>query len=144
MKLALDTDVVVAALRSPSGASAQILRHVRHGQITMVASVSLFMEYEAVCTRPEHLAAAGLDSGQARIYLDALAALVEPVNIHYLWRPQLRDPADELVLEAAVNGHASALLSFNLRHFRQAASRFGLVLARPGDFLHTFKEGLIP
>lgn len=140
MKLVLDTDVVVAALRSPSGASAEPLRLARKGRITLAASVSLFMEYEAVCTRSEHLIAAGLSAPDVQIFLDALAALVQPVTIHYLWRPQLRDLADELVLEAAVNARADALLSFNLRHFQQAATRFGLELTRPGDFLRTLKE----
>lgn len=68
------------------------------------------MEYEAVCTRTEHLAAAGLGLADVRIYLDALASMVQPVAIHYLWRPQLRDPADELVLEAAVNARAQAMM----------------------------------
>lgn len=76
-------------------------------------------------------------------FLDALAAFVEPVPIHFLWRPQLHDPADELVLEAAVNAAADALLSFNLRHFRPAAERFGLLVAPPGPFLHEFLRGTL-
>ena len=64
MKIVLDTDVIVAALRSPSGASADLLRRARQEQITLAASVSLFMEYEAVCTRAEHLEASGLSARQ--------------------------------------------------------------------------------
>ena len=97
------------------------------------------MEYEAVCSRPEHATAAQQLPRDVQIFLDALASFVEPVQVHYLWRPQLRDPADELVLEAAVNAQADALLSFNLRHFEAAAARFGLRTARPGDFLKTWK-----
>lgn len=137
MKLVLDTDVVVAALRSPTGASAELVRMARTGEIRLAASVSLFMEYEAVCTRPEHVLASGLEPVDIGIFLDALAHLVEPVTVHFLWRPQLRDPADELVLEAAVNARADALLSFNIRHFADAASRFHLQLAQPGAFLRS-------
>lgn len=140
MRIVLDTDVVVAALRSPSGASAELLRQARRGRIGLVASVSLFIEYESVCTRQRHLDAAGLEPGDVDVFLDALGSLVEPVPIHFLWRPQLHDPADELVLEAAVNAGADALLSFNVRHFRRAAERFGLRVSPPGPFLKEFLE----
>jgi len=83
-----------------------LLRQARHGRIRLAASVSLFIEYESVCTREPHLLAAGLSLQSAGVFLDALAAFVEPVPIHFLWRPQLHDPADELVLEAAVNAAA--------------------------------------
>jgi len=139
MIIVLDTDVVVAAMRSPTGASAALLCMARRGEITLAASVSLFMEYEAVCTRPAHVAASGLTSEQVAIFLDALASFVKPVEVHYLWRPQLRDPADEMVLEAAVNAQATALLSFNLRHFAKAAGLFNLRLEPPGLFLRSLK-----
>ena len=140
MKVVMDTDTIVAALRSPSGASAELLRRARRGELTLVASVSLFMEYEAVCGRPEHIKAAGLDAHQAGVFLDGLAHLMEPIEVHFLWRPQLRDPADELVLEAAVNASAAALLTFNMKHFISAAERFGLFVSQPGPFLRSLKN----
>ena len=138
MLLVFDTDVIVAALRSPTGASAELLRRIRHRELPelrIAASVSLFVEYEAVCTRPEHVQAAGLEVRGVEAFLNGLANMVERVPIHYRWRPQLRDPGDELVLEAAVNAGAQVLLSFNLRHFAPAATLFGLRLSRPGPFL---------
>lgn len=137
MIIVMDTDTVVAALRSPAGASAELLRRARRGEFTMAASVSLFMEYEAVCCRPEHGQAAGLERSEVGIFLDGLARIVTPVEVHFLWRPQLRDPADELVLEAAVNASAQALLTFNVKHFANAAVRFGLAVAQPGPFLRS-------
>jgi putative PIN family toxin of toxin-antitoxin system len=137
MKIVLDTDVIVAALRSPSGASAELLRRARQEQITLAASVSLFMEYEAVCTRPEHLEASGLSARQLDLFLDGLASIVQPVEVHFLWRPQLRDPADELVLEAAVNASARALLTFNQKHFAGVAKRFQVEVITPGEFLRS-------
>jgi putative PIN family toxin of toxin-antitoxin system len=139
MKLVLDTDVIVAALRSPAGASAELLRMARRGELRLAASVSLFMEYEMVCLREEHATQAGLAPADMHVYLDALASFVEPVEVHFLWRPQLRDPADELVLEAAVNAGADALLSFNIRHFARAAAGFGLRVERPGEFLRSLR-----
>jgi len=137
MVIVMDTDTIVAALRSPAGASAELLRRARRGEITLAASVSLFMEYEAVCSRPEHAQAADLKPMDVSIYLDGLAHIMSPVDVHFLWRPQLRDPADELVLEAAVNASARALLTFNVKHFANAATRFGLSVTQPGPFLRS-------
>lgn len=139
MKLVLDTDVIVAAMRSPLGASAELLRMARRAEIVLAASVPLFIEYEAVCSRIEHRKAAGLTVAETGVFLDALGALVEPVRIHYLWRPQLRDPADEMVLEAAVNACAQRLVSFNARDFGDAPARFGIVIATPSETLRSLK-----
>jgi len=104
MRAVLDTDVIVAAMRSPDGASAAILREARQGKVTPLVSVPLALEYEAICSRVEHRLAAGLSESEVQIFLDAVVAMAEPVETHFLWRPQLRDPGDEMVLEAAVNG----------------------------------------
>lgn len=131
----MDTDVLVAGVRSPTGASAELLRMARRSQLTLLASVPLFVEYEAKCTEAEHLSAAGLSREDMVAFLDALAAIVEPVTIHYFWRPQLTDPADEMVLETAVNGRAEALVTFNRRHFGTIPSQFGIDLLLPSEAL---------
>jgi putative PIN family toxin of toxin-antitoxin system len=133
----LDTDGLVAALRSPGGASAELMRCVYAGRLAMLCSVSLFTEYEAVLMRPEQLRATHQTAAAMSRALDELAERVVRVNCWFQWRPQLRDPADEMVLEAAVNGQAEALLSFNARDFADAPARFGLVLAAPGAFLRS-------
>lgn len=139
MRFVLDTDVVVAALRSPTGASAALLLAADEGVFQLLATVPLFVEYEAVTRRSEHLAAAQLSPADITVFLDRLVELVEPVEPWFLWRPQLRDPADELVLEAAVNGQADALVTFNFRHFHNAAQRFGLPVLRPGEALERIR-----
>lgn len=131
VRLVLDTDVVVAGMRSPTGASAAILRSIRQGQATMLLSVSLAMEYEAICQRPEQRLAAGLNERQVNIFVSAVIAMAEPVETHFLWRPQLRDPNDEMVLEIAVNGRADALVTFNVRDYGEVPSRFGVDLLLP-------------
>ena len=135
MRLVLDTDVIVAGLRSPSGASAGLLAAALGGEVTLLANVALVLEYEAVCARPEHRQAAGLSITEVSVFLDAVAGLVQPVQSHFLWRPQLRDPSDEMVLEAAVNGAADAIVSFNHRDFGTAPASFGVLLLLPRDAL---------
>src|SRR5437763_14640230 len=111
---------------SPTGASAAIIRKARRGKIALLLSVPLAMEYEAVCVRPEHQLAAGLSEQEVRIFVDAVIAIAEPVKIHYLWRPQLRDPSDEVVVETAVNGRANLLITFNVRDYGTAPGRCGI------------------
>jgi hypothetical protein len=91
-------------MRTPRGASAALLMAARRSELTLVANVALALEYEATCRLAEHRMAAGLTQQQVGVFLHAVLAMAEPVETHFLWRPQLRDPADELVLEAAVNG----------------------------------------
>ena len=113
----MDTDAVVAAMRSPGGVSAALLRAARAGRVTLVATAPLCIEYEGVCSRAEHVEAAGFSRADLAVFLDAVVGLVEPVEAWFLWRPQLRDPGDELVLEAAVDGRADAIATFNRRDF---------------------------
>ena len=137
MLLVFDTDVIVSAMRSPLGASAELLRLLRRDELFAGVSVALALEHEAVCLRAEHLQAAGLTAKEGLVFVDAVVAMACPVTVHYRWRPQLSDLSDEMVLEAAVNAKADVLLTFNLRHFQTAAARFGLQVQRPGDFLRS-------
>lgn len=136
----MDTDVVVAAMRSPQGASAAIIKAARRRKTTILTSVSLALEYEAVCHRAEHQLASGLTRLEVEIFVDAVIALSEPVETHFRWRPQLRDPTDEMVLEAAVNGQADALVTFNLRDFGMAPLQFGFPVLRPRDAILRIKS----
>lgn len=140
MRLVLDTDVIVAAMRSPSGASAAILREARQGRVTLLLSVPLAVEYEAICSEAEHRLAAGLSEREVKAFLDALMAMAEPVERHFLWRPQLRDPGDEMVLEAAVNGRADILVTFNVRDFGLVPSRFGIEVMIPRDAIERIRQ----
>ena len=133
LRLVLDTDVLVAASRSDRGASRQLLLGALDGVFEALVSVPLMVEYEAVLTRPEHLEVSGLSARQVNEVLDALAKAAVRVPLHFLWRPRLKDPADEMVLETAVNGAADWLVTFNLRHLADAAREFGIRAVRPPE-----------
>jgi predicted nucleic acid-binding protein len=104
-------------MRNPAGASAALLMAAHRSELTMLTNVALALEYEATCQLAEHRLAGGLDLNEVGIFIDALLTMVEPVETYFMCRPQLRDPADELVLEAAVNGQAATIVTFNRRDF---------------------------
>jgi putative PIN family toxin of toxin-antitoxin system len=139
VRLVLDTDAVVAAMRSPVGASSAIIQAARQGNVTLLLSVPLAIEYEAICRKSEHRMAAGLSQRQVDVFLDGVIAMAEPVETHFLWRPQLRDPNDEMVLAAAVNGRADALVTFNLRDFGHVPKRFGVDALLPREAIARIK-----
>ncbi|MBS0456328.1 MAG: putative toxin-antitoxin system toxin component, PIN family [Proteobacteria bacterium] len=134
-RVVLDTSVVVAAFRSRNGASNLLLRQVALGSVRPLLTTALYLEYEEVLSRPEHRLASGLEEDDVAAILAAIASAAEPVEVHFRWRPQLPDPADELVLEAAVNGRAQALITHNLRDFEQAAKRFHLPIVTPKQWI---------
>jgi putative PIN family toxin of toxin-antitoxin system len=136
----LDTDVVVAAIRSNRGASRALLVAALEQRYAVVASVPLMLEYESVLTRPEHVVAAGISVADVEVLLDALAAVVEPIRISYLWRPLLPDAGDDLVLETAVNGRADAVVTFNRRDFEPVTARFGIEILTPGEAVRRLEK----
>ena len=140
MRSVLDTDVIVAAMRSPTGASAAIIRAARQTKLTLLLSVALALEYEAICHRTEHRLASGLSEHEVSVFLNATIAMAEPVAAHFLWRPQLRDANDEMVLETAVNGRADALITFNLRDYGAVPAQFGIEMLLPREAIMKVKS----
>ena len=139
MRCVLDSNVIVAGMGSPRGASAALLMAARRSELTLVANVALALEYEAICQMAEHRMAAGLSQEQVGIFLDAVLAMADPVESHFMWRPQLRDPADELVLEAAVNGKAAAIVTFNQRDFGATPATFAIEVLSPAEMLRRIR-----
>jgi putative PIN family toxin of toxin-antitoxin system len=135
MRVVLDTSIVVAALRSRRGASHRLLELVAHGRVRPLVSTALFLEYEDVLMRPETRLATKMEAANVEGFLGAFASAAEGVEVNFRWRPQLTDPNDELVLETAVNGAADALVTHNVRDFREAAPRFGLRVLLPREVL---------
>ena len=133
LRVVLDTSIVVAGLRTRLGAANQVLRLVAQSRLIVLATAPLFLEYEEVLQRPEHRLAHGLDLDEIGKFLSELAALIEPVELHFRLRPQLKDPKDEMVFETAVNGRAHALVTYNTSDFLQAARSFRIPVLTPAQ-----------
>jgi putative PIN family toxin of toxin-antitoxin system len=137
--IVLDTSVLVSALRTRLGAGNAVLRLIAEGRLVILATPPLFLEYEDVLKRPEHRLVHGLGIDEIDDFLAELAALIEPVELHFQWRPQSKDPNDEMVIEAAINGHADALVTYNVSDFAGATQRFGIPVLRPIELLKRVK-----
>lgn len=140
MRVLLDTNVLVAGLVSTQGASHALLTAVSSSRLRIVASPAVWLEYESVLKRESVRALHQFTTAQIDDFLAALAYWVEPVALHYLWRPQLRDPGDEMVLEAAVNARVDAIVTHNLRDFVAASPRFGVRLLTPAQALNLLES----
>ena len=132
MRVVIDTNVLVAALRSRRGASFLLLQRLGTTQFEPVVSPPLCLEYEDVLRRP------GLIPSYTREdiedFLDYLLSVSVECRIHFLWRPLLPDPKDDMVLEAAVAGGASYIITFNLKDFKGIAA-MGIQAVTPDAFL---------
>jgi putative PIN family toxin of toxin-antitoxin system len=136
----LDTDVLVAALRSDRGSSRQLLLAALNRQFELLVSVPLMLEYEAVLTRPQHLKASGLSSAEVGRVLDDLATVARPVRLAFRWRPMLSDPNDDMVIETGINGGAGAIVTFNLSDFAKAVKSFRYGILRPAAALQQIRR----
>jgi len=140
LRLVLDTSIMVAALCTRCGAANAVLRLVARRRLAVLATPPLFLEYEEVLKRPEHRLVHGLAVDAVDQFLAELAALIEPVEVRFQWRPQTKDPCDDMVIEAAINGRADAVVTYNVGDFISAGERFGISILRPGDLLRKVKQ----
>jgi putative PIN family toxin of toxin-antitoxin system len=140
IRIVLDTSVLVAGLRTRLGAGNAVLRLAAEKRIRLLATPPLFLEYEDVLKRPEHRLVHGLTVEEIDEFLSELAAIIEPVDVHFQWRPQTRDPNDEMVLEAAINGQADAIVTYNVADFAEAGDHFEISVLRPGELLKKVKR----
>ena len=138
-RVLLDTNIVRSGFVSPAGASRLVLQAVLTGRATVVASTALMLEYEGVLLRPDTLQQAGVAAQDALAFLDGLCAVCQPVTVRVRWRPQSPDSSDDLVIDAAVNGVADTLVTFNLRDLRAPAARFGIAAELPADILRRLR-----
>ena len=139
LQVLLDTSVLRAGFVSSSGASRRLLLAALTGRVIAIASTALMLEYEDVLLRPETLLQAGVPAQDALSLLDGLCSVCRPVTVRVRWRPQSPDGGDDLVIDAAVNGLADAIATFNLRDLRAPAARFGIAAEPPADILRRIR-----
>jgi putative PIN family toxin of toxin-antitoxin system len=132
--IVIDTNVVVAALKSSRGASFRMLSMVEHERFVMHLSTPLVTEYEAVLKR----GLTTLSPQEIDDVIDFLCAKAVLNKIFYLWRPLLKDPGDDFVLELAVKSGAT-IVTWNTNDFKPAA-RFGIAVLNPRDFLASLEK----
>jgi predicted nucleic acid-binding protein len=135
VRILVDSSVLRAGFVSRTGASRLLLHAAFRRRFQPVASTALMLEYEAVLLRDETLAAAGASTQDAHTLLDAFCGVCVPAVTDVLWRPLSSDAGDDLVLEAAINGQADVIATFNLRDIRGPAGRFGIRAETPGVVL---------
>lgn len=133
----LDTNIIVAGLRSRHGASFRVLRLLGQGKFQTALSVPLVLEYESVTKRQSR--ALGMTHSDIDDILDYLCRVSDLRQIFYLWRPFLRDPSDDMVLELAVEAEAQFIVTHNIRDF-EGSEQFFLRAVTPQSFLRQIGE----
>jgi putative PIN family toxin of toxin-antitoxin system len=130
--MVIDTNVLVSGLRSRQGMSYRLLSFLGGRLYRPVVTVPLVVEYEkSLCDPRTEVPFSAVDIGK---YLNFVCSVSDCRKVHFLWRPFLRDPSDDMVLEAAVSGQCEYIVTFNLRDFKNV-EKFGIVAITPGDFL---------
>jgi putative PIN family toxin of toxin-antitoxin system len=136
MRIVLDTNVVVGALRGKeNAANRKVLRLCLLESLTPLLSNALFYEYEDVLARPMHFADPRVASADAQTLIAALVSVCEWVPTYYRWRPNLRDEADNHLVELAVAGNAEWIVTHNIRDFANMELSLPLRLLTPADVL---------
>jgi len=113
--IVLDTNVIVAAVRSRKGAAFQLLSLVGSARFHIAVSVPLVLEYEDALLR--QLAETSLSKADIHAVLDYLCSVGKHQDIFFLWRPMLRDPKDDMVAEVAVAAGCDSIVTYNRRDF---------------------------
>jgi putative PIN family toxin of toxin-antitoxin system len=141
VKVVLDTAAFISAIRSSTGAAAEIVRLAAVGKLTLLMDYKLVCEYREVVHRPQHIAASGRRSEDAEDLIEMLEAIAAPVMVRIMHRPLYQDGNDDMVLDVAINGQADAVVTNNIKDFRAAAEQFGIQVLTPREFLIAFRKG---
>jgi putative PIN family toxin of toxin-antitoxin system len=136
-RIVLDTNVLVAALRSRSGATFKLLSLIDSGKFISCVSVPLVLEYEAATKKQAKTI--GLAHSDLDDIIDYICLVAKHFKVYYLWRPILKDPKDDMVLELAVSCRADSIVTYNRGDFK-GAERFGIRIISPRDFLKQIGE----
>jgi putative PIN family toxin of toxin-antitoxin system len=135
--IVIDTNVVIAALRSQNGASYKLLSLVGTEKFEIHDSVALILEYEDVIQR--HRTAVGLSQEDVSVFIDSMCSMAHHHKIYFVWRPSLPDVNDELLLELAISARCEYIVTHNIKDFK-GIEKFGIQAITPKDFLQIIGE----
>ncbi|MEX0957904.1 MAG: putative toxin-antitoxin system toxin component, PIN family [Burkholderiales bacterium] len=124
MIIVVDTNVLISAMLDSGGASREVLRQALQGRHEPLIGAALFAEYEAVLGRDELFRRCILDRKERNEFLDAFLSVCKWTRVYFTWRPNIPDESDNHVVELAVAGGASAIVTKNVRHFAGMELRF--------------------
>lgn len=136
-RIVIDTNVIISALRSRRGASYKLMYQIIREDLELYLSVPLVIEYEKVAI--DHVGTISFSIDEVNKYIDFLCHISKKRKIHYLWRPFLKDPKDDMVLELAVAGNCKFLITFNKKDF-EGSEKFGVTVLTPKEFLNIIGE----
>lgn len=131
-QIVIDTNIIASATRSAKGPSYRMIDLIGKGFFEINLSIALFCEYEDVIKRPEHPSC--LTEKEANDLLDYIIGNSNLRDIYFLWRPLLRDPNDDFVLELAIASSSKYIVTYNVKDFVGCES-FGIMALKPLDFL---------
>ena len=141
MLLTLDTNILYQALKSNAGASYWIFQQVRNGKIQIALSVPVFQEYQDVLTREKSLKDFGLQLSDVEKFLRFIAYIGKPFNIFFLFRPNLKDEKDNMLVELAITSQSDYLITSNIKDFKNAQLKFDqLNIVTPSEFINKWKK----
>jgi len=137
LRVVLDTSVLVAAARSRNGASFELMSMLPSRRFEPALTIALYTEWQAVLTLPEHLPP-GATAEMSLGYLRYLASIAHLQDVHFLWRPFLSDPDDDMVVECAVASGSQFIVTHNIKDFRRV-EELKLQAVKPVDFLNLLR-----
>jgi putative PIN family toxin of toxin-antitoxin system len=138
LRVILDTSVLVAAARSRNGASYLLVSMLPSREFEIALTVALYTEWQAVLTRPEHIPP-GVTVDMTLGFLRYLASLAHLQDVHFLWRPFLRDPDDDMVLECAVASGSQFIVTHNIKDFKRV-DELKVQAITPAEFLKLLRS----
>ena len=138
IKIVVDTSVFISALISSKGSSRELIRRCLKGEYQPLMGNALFSEYESISQRAEIIAKCPLTSEEISALLASFISVSQWISIYYLWRPNLKDEADNHLIELAVAGNAQVIATHNIRDFQNSELFFpSLSILKPEEIMRS-------
>ena len=138
IKIVVDTSVFISALISSKGSSRELIRRCLKGEYQPLIGNALFSEYESVIQRSEIIALCPLTSGEISVLFASFISVSQWISIYYLWRPNLKDEADNHLIELAVAGNAKIIATHNVKDFQNTELLFpNLSILKPEEIMRS-------